>query len=151
MRPPSVFWYSIPTFLLLFCWVTTGVSVIYDSDIVTAYGFPLNWYSPSMISSGGYEVAIGRLIADLGTYGLLTHLIWTALSIRVHIAPGIGRVLKILLSLGAVLSLSVSTIAFSIDPHLTWWELRPTPPQNARKSHFVSIGLQPRPAITKEK
>src|ERR1700730_7163831 len=151
MRPPSTLAYSIPTCLLFFCWVTIGVSATYDNDIVTAYGFPLNWYTPSMISSGSYEIAIGRLLADLGTYGLLTHLIWTALTTRVRIKPTLGRILKGLLSISAVLSLFLSITAFSIDPHLTWWELRPTAPQNAPKRHFVSVGLQPRPAMTNSK
>jgi|ERR1700722_9970920 hypothetical protein len=41
--------------LLLFCWFTMGVTAAYDSDLSTAYGFPLSWYTPSVISSGGYE------------------------------------------------------------------------------------------------
>jgi hypothetical protein len=151
MRRPSILAYSIPASLLLFCWMTAGVSATYDHDVVTAFGFPLIWYTPSMISSGGYEISIGCLIADLVTYGLVTHLIITALMTRVHAEPGRGLILKVLLSLGAVLSVFISITAFSIDPHLTWWELRPTAPADAPKNYFVAVGLQPQRARIADK
>ena len=146
MRPPSYFGYSFPLSLLLFCWLTMGVNDAYDSDIFTSYGFPLNWYTPSIISSGGYEIAVVRLIVDLGTYWVLAHLICKALKGRVPTPPKAARMFQFLLWLSALSSLFIGVAAFSIDPHLTWWKLNPPAPRNAAKSYFVSLGLQPQPA-----
>lgn len=146
MRGPANFGYSFPLFLLLFCWLTMGVSVDYDSDIFTAYGFPLNWYAPSIISSGGYEIAVVRLIVDLGTYWVLAHLLCKALKGRVRTPPKAARIFQFLLWLSALASLFIGVAAFSIDPHLTWWRLSPPAPENAAKSYFISLGPQPRPA-----
>lgn len=146
MRAPSRFGYSFPLALLLFCWLTMGVSVTYDRDIFTSYGFPLNWYSPSIISSGGYEIAVVRLIIDLGTYWVVALLICKALKGRAPIPPKAVRIFQLLLWLSALISLFIGVAAFSIDPHLTWWKLNPPAPRNAAKSYFVSLGLQPQSA-----
>jgi hypothetical protein len=130
MRQPSVLAYSIPASVLLFCWVTIGVSATYDVDTVAIFGCPWSWYTPSLVSSGGYEIAIGRLTADLLIYVLLVHLIWMVLRNRMRHTSRWGQLFKWLLSLGATLSLVVSLIAFSIDPHLTWRQLTPAIPQN---------------------
>src|ERR1700728_870349 len=151
MRPPSHFGYSLPLSLLLFCWLTMGVNVAYDGDIFTAYGFPLNWYTPSIISSGGYEIAMVRLIVDLGTYWVLAHLICKALKGLVPTPPKAGRIFQFLLWLSALISLFIGVAAFSIDPHLTFWKLNPPAPHNAAKSYFISLGLHPQPARTHQR
>jgi|ERR1700733_10695699 len=151
MRPPAYFGYSSPLSLLLFCWLTMGVSVAYDSDIFTAYGFPLNWYAPSIISSGGYEIAVVRLMVDLGTYWGLAHLICKAWKGRIPIPSKAARIFQFLLWFSALISLSIGVAAFSIDPHPTWWKLNPPAPQNAAKSYFISLGLQPQPARTHQR
>jgi hypothetical protein len=125
-----------------------GISAAYDNDIFTAYGFPLNWYTPSIISSGGYEIAVGRLFVDLGTYWASAYLMWIALRSHVRIAPKAARIFLVLLWVSALMSLFIGLVGFSIDPHLTWWELNPPTPQTAARSYFVSVGLQPQPAST---
>lgn len=149
MRPRTLLAYSAPTSVLLFCWLTMGVSAAYDSDLITAYGFPLNWYMPSLISSTGYEIATGRLILDFAVYAVLAHLAWIGLTSRVSLKRRASRILIGFLWISAVLSLSFSAVAFSIDPHLTWWNLSPRAPENAQKNHFLSVGLQPRQVTTK--
>src|ERR1700689_2593469 len=113
MRRPANFGYSFPLSLLLICWLTMGVSVAYDRDIFTAYGFPLNWYTPSIISSGGYEIAVARLIIDLATYWVVAHLICKALKGRVPNPPKAARIFQFLLWLGALTSLFIGVAAFS--------------------------------------
>ncbi|HLK65623.1 MAG TPA: hypothetical protein VKU19_19430 [Bryobacteraceae bacterium] len=142
----AIFWYSVPTALLLFCWLTMGVSAAYDNGRVTAFGFPLSWYTPSLVSSGGYEVAAGRAIVDLAIYALLSQLVWIALAMRLSIKRGADRILKGLLWAGAVLSLLLCAGVFTLDPHVTWWTLSPPAPENAPKTYFLSVGLQPRAA-----
>lgn len=147
MRLPSHFGYSFPLSLVLFCWLTMGVTVAYDRDIFTAYGFPLNWYAPSIISSGGYEIAVVRFVIDLGTYWILAHLICKALKGRVPTPPKAARIFQFLLWFSAVIFVFIGVAGFSIDPYLTCWKLNPPAPRNAATSYFVSIGLQPQPAI----
>ena len=147
MRRSAGYAYSIPAALLLFCWVTMGVTTAYDKDVFTGYGFPLIWYTPSIVSSGGYEIAVGRLIVDLAAYWVVFHLVWLALmKRRTPASTAVARSFQYVLWAAALLSLLVSLAAFSIDPHVTLWQLSPAPPENAPTSHFFSVGLQPRPA-----
>jgi hypothetical protein len=123
------------------------VTATFDNDVLTAYGFPLNWYTPSIVSSGGYEIALGRLALDLAAYGLVVLAIGTASKGLIHVNRVIGTILKTLLWGTGLISIFLCVTAFSIDPHWTWWDLSTTGSENAPKEHFMSFGLQPRPAI----
>lgn len=135
--------YSLPAAVLIFCWLTMGASAAYDHDVFAAYGFPFQWYAPSVISPGGYEIAVGPLIVDVCVYFLITH----ALLSQVSITHGVGRLLKAGLWVCAIGSLAFSAVGFEIDPHVTWWGSSSVTPPSAQVSHFISVGIQPRPLL----
>jgi len=143
--------FAVPVCLLLFCWLTVGAGASVDNGIVNLYGLPLAWYAPSLATSGGYEIAIGPMLVDLAIYGLVAcGLVWVVgrwLSL-------VGKARRISawgLWIAAVVSVVFSFVVFSGDAHATWWRLNSGVPDNASRSYFVSVGIQPRPLLDRTK
>lgn len=149
MRQRQILRYSSPFALLAFCWLTMGVTSAFEGEAaVTGYGFPLTWYSPNLVSSGSYEIAIGPMLIDFAIYHLLSHALWSALfKHRLAIAALAGRTTSGSLWTGATVSVALWVFAFSIDPVVSWWNLSSSSYFTEKANHrrFVSVGLRPRP------
>jgi hypothetical protein len=141
----------MPVCLLLFCWLTVGAGASVDNGVVNLYGLPLAWYTPSLVTSGGYEIAIGPMLVDLAIYGLLAGgLVWVGAK-WFSLGARARRIWGMALWIGAVGSVIFSLVVFSGDAHTTWWRLNSGVPNNASKSYFVSVGIQPRPLLDRAK
>lgn len=147
MRQRDILRIAVPCGVLAFCWLTMGVTAANRDESMTSYGFPMSWYSPSLISSGTYNIAIGPMAADLAAYLLLSQLLWNVILTRGPVFSIVrGQLLGVLLSIAASASVVLSLLAFSIDPVVVPWKLDSYFAGNSSKSRFVALGLQPRAA-----
>ena len=151
MKVTSPAAFAIPVCLLLFCWLTVGVSASVDNGVVALYGLPLAWYTPSLISSGGYEVAIGPMLVDLAVYGLFAYGLIAAARKWLSLDARSARIATLALWLASLGSVFLSITAFSSDSHITWWDLNSGVPPEARRSYFASLGIQPRSLMDRQK
>jgi hypothetical protein len=129
----NLFRYALPTGLTTFCWLTMRTVASFSDESMTSYGFPFPWYAAEGVSSMGYVIAIGPILADLIVYVAVIHAVMSMLP-QSALSGSKGKLIAIAFWLAASSSLFFKLLPLSIGPQVNAWTLNSYFGDNARRS-----------------
>ncbi len=135
------FWFSVPLAVLTFGWLSMETIASFTDEARSLYGLPLPWYAKSLVSSAGYDIALGPMLLDFLLYLAASHLLCLTFLRKTMLASKKSELVGAALWLGALLTAAMFLIELKMDVQVHIWTLDHYFGDNAQRHYFFQFGL----------